>query len=695
MRRETLRGIIPRPLLPLILFGVVLALAYSIYQQAADLPLQFDDAPNLKGLAQVEDARSALLFIGSGHAGPLGRPLALASFLIEGNGWPHSLEQMRRVNTWIHLLNGLLVFYLGYLLSRRLSHHGEASAAWAALGLASLWVLSPLLLSTSLMLVQRMTSLAATFVLSGLILYLKGRALLRDHPGKALALMTTGILGGTLLAVLSKENGALLPLYALVLEVILPVEDRRLMQRHRLWKVAVLWLPVTAIVAFLILELPHFRLTYEMRDFTLGERLLTEARILWDYVRLALTPRSSALGPFHDDWIVSQGLFSPWTTLISLVAWAGLVLGGLAMRRRFPILLFAVLWYLGGHVLESSVAPLELYFAHRNYLPVIGILFALSQLPFIIPRTYLKTAAAGLLGLASLQALVAWQTTRLWSQPLVAAELWHRQAPTSTRAAQNLSQEYLKRGWVADALRTLEETWERYPDSSSLALQTLQGNCVWEKDPVVLEGLFDRVRDSVAKGNHEFVVADAIHKLVSIGQEGGCKGILTQERLVSLIDTLLANPRLTASGNTRANLYAELSRIYVEKKDLDLSVRYLQKSFAADPHPETALLAAAFLASGGLFDDARRELDDALTKAPWNPLARWRWQTLIGDYRKQLDALQRLDRAQSAKRVHTAGAASLPLGTDARPQEPVRRESDRETLKKSPQGFQLGENMPI
>ena len=34
--------------------------------------------------------------------------------------------------------------------------------------------------------------------------------------------------------------------------------------------------------------------TYATRDFTLGERLMTEAVILWDYLRLALMSRPVA-----------------------------------------------------------------------------------------------------------------------------------------------------------------------------------------------------------------------------------------------------------------------------------------------------------------------------------------------------------------------------------------------------------------
>jgi hypothetical protein len=49
-------------------------------------------------------------------------------------------------------------------------------------------------------------------------------------------------------------------------------------------------------------------------------------------------------------------------------------------RKRFPIVAFAVLWFLVGHSLESTVFPLEIIHEHRNYLPALGPLLALTYL---------------------------------------------------------------------------------------------------------------------------------------------------------------------------------------------------------------------------------------------------------------------------------------------------------------------------
>jgi hypothetical protein len=115
---------------------------------------------------------------------------------------------------------------------------------------------------------------------------------------------------------------------------------------------------------------------YELRPFSLVERLLSEARVIWFYLGLIVVPRISAFGLHHDDIIVSTGLFSPWTTLPSLLGLAGLIWLAWRMRRSAPLAAFGIAWFLIGHALESTVLPLELAHEHRNYVPLLGVLLA-------------------------------------------------------------------------------------------------------------------------------------------------------------------------------------------------------------------------------------------------------------------------------------------------------------------------------
>jgi len=81
---------------------------------------------------------------------------------------------------------------------------------------------------------------------------------------------------------------------------------------------------------------------------------------------------SALLGFYHDDFQASAGWLTPWTTLPAVLGLLCVALAALVVRRRFPLFAFAVLFFLAGHLLESTVFPLELVFEHRNYLPSIA-----------------------------------------------------------------------------------------------------------------------------------------------------------------------------------------------------------------------------------------------------------------------------------------------------------------------------------
>src|SRR5690606_32879591 len=115
----------------------------------------------------------------------------------------------------VHGLNALLVFLLfSELLRGRVNdHHRRLLAAVAAF----LWAAHPLQVSTVLYVVQRMETMAATFVLLALLNYLKGRR--RQIAGLAGwgYLVGAGLLTG--LGLLAKESAVLVVPLALSLEL--------------------------------------------------------------------------------------------------------------------------------------------------------------------------------------------------------------------------------------------------------------------------------------------------------------------------------------------------------------------------------------------------------------------------------------------------------------------------------------------
>ena len=144
---------------------------------------------------------------------------------------------------------------------------------------------------------------------------------------------------------------------------------------------------------------------YGLRNFSLAERLLTEGRVLWFYLGLILFPRLEAFGLFHDDFTLSTGIFSPWTTLPALAGLLGLAWLAWWLRERMPLVSFGIAWFLIGHGMESTFLPLEIAHEHRNYLPLFGILLAVVS---VLVRTLEKSGPGKTFGIALMATMLAY-----------------------------------------------------------------------------------------------------------------------------------------------------------------------------------------------------------------------------------------------------------------------------------------------
>jgi tetratricopeptide (TPR) repeat protein len=49
----------------------------------------------------------------------------------------------------------------------------------------------------------------------------------------------------------------------------------------------------------------------------------------------------------------------------------------LIWRKKHPVFSLGLLWFFAGHLMESTVIPLEIAYEHRNYLPMLGVLLAI------------------------------------------------------------------------------------------------------------------------------------------------------------------------------------------------------------------------------------------------------------------------------------------------------------------------------
>ena len=154
--------------------------------------------------------------------GPSGRPLAMLSFGV--NHYLTGLDPFffKLTNVCLHAFNALLISLLAFRLfeSGNSNVEGQTWTLRVALGLALLWAIHPLQVSTVLYVVQRMEMMALTFTLLGLLAYWRGRQI-QIAGGSKGWLWLGGTAVATVLALLSKETGLLVPVFAFCLELVL------------------------------------------------------------------------------------------------------------------------------------------------------------------------------------------------------------------------------------------------------------------------------------------------------------------------------------------------------------------------------------------------------------------------------------------------------------------------------------------
>lgn len=609
--------------------GIVLtaiAATYYFYSCAFDAPFQFDDSPNLDGLSKIRDWESALGFILQGKASALGRPLALATFALNSPSWPTVPADFFHFNACIHLLNGILVFcFIRQVLSLPVSsfnslQYGDKQLIAATC--SALWLINPLLLSTSMMVVQRMTLLSASGMLLTLIAYLH----LRTRWGafdwrQCLLLMMVMAVGGGV-SLLFKETAVNLIFYLGVIEYLFlfRADDSRAI---RFFRFACVVLPIVLTIGYIGYSWQSLMNAFANRPFSGPERLLSAPRVLVEYLLQALVPRTLFLGPYHDDFAVSHDLLDPVSTLASLLFWIVSLSVGFLIRRRLPLLSFAIFWFVAGHLLEAGPVSLEIYFEHRNYLPLIGPLLWVASLPFFSKREYrrLLVVMVAFFGVSQIFGLA--QAATLWGDSALSARLWRDMHPDSERAAQYYAQSLIVRGDNKAAREVIAKASARLPMNVGLAFEELQLDCLGDTQDKVNVALAKAI-EVAASGEFQFSALDTLGKLTTLVQSKSCHGVEVKD-LLRISESLLQNHKYRSTGLSLGFIYLQRGLAFMAMKDLDGTIDSFDASFHANPDIDVLSLAVGVLIDAGLPDEAAKRLNEAREIKHANPVIRSHW----------------------------------------------------------------------
>lgn len=646
----------------LLTLTLLLSATWLIYAPGLRGGFLFDDYANLPSLGAtgpVDNWPAFWRYITSGIADPTGRPLALLSFLLDAHDWPADPLPFKRSNLILHLLNGVLLSLLLRRLGQSLGVLNDPLRKnqlalridlAAVLG-AGFWLIHPLLVSTTLYIVQREAMLSSTFILLGLLAWLQGRAAM--HAGRTpggLLWIILGLGGCTLLGLLSKANGILLPALAIVIDCTvlrtarIASDPQRSIRRTYLSTMALMaWLPATLVAGYL-LEQGWSGLTHGislLRPWTLGQRLLTEPRVLMDYLHLLWLPQPFTPGLFNDQIKASTSLWSPASTLPSLLAVLSLIIGACLGRRRYPVLALAVLFYFVGQSLESTTVPLELYFEHRNYLPAMlmfwplalwlcgvspstssGGIVAAKAIPQNFPvLEHLPTGMAQskepigvwmvakpFVAIALLTGLgvMTYSLTLLWGNTKDQIQLWALLNPDSPRAQAIAAGVDMSTGHPDNAVARLKPALAKAPNQAQLAMNLFDAECQlgWV-DKSVLAQFDSALRTTHDPGtllvNWFAGEMDQVHKNV-------CPQ-LTFSTIDRLLGAAAANPNLNSVYGRRQDIFYLRGRLSLLQNDANTALIDFNSALDQDAQLSAALQQAALLGEMGFPRVALAHLD--------------------------------------------------------------------------------------
>jgi tetratricopeptide (TPR) repeat protein len=379
----------PYVIVPFLLILIALSYANTLYS-----PFVFDDMhsfieePNVYVRDFSYDSFSKLssTFFGKARIIPL-LTFSLNHYMAQGQ-----MPIYHTTNIIIHLLVTLFVYWFTATLLR--TPVGTTAlrgipATYFAFFAAALWALNPVQTNAVTYIVQRMTSIAALFYIAALTFYVKGRLAANQKHRILLYLLSVGM---AMCAIFSKENSYIIPAAICLLEwLFFPSNFIVKILRRMKWYH---WVGILLLVSLLMPLFEHRWMSIlnsynNIRPFSLGERLLTEARVVVYYISLLMLPLPGRMN-FEYDFPLSTSIFSPLTTVLAFILISLALVWSFQRRKQYPLITFGVFWYFLNLLIESTVIPLELVFEHRLYLPSVGLFIAcLATLDLFV--AYMKT----------------------------------------------------------------------------------------------------------------------------------------------------------------------------------------------------------------------------------------------------------------------------------------------------------------
>jgi protein O-mannosyl-transferase len=542
---------------------LVLLATTLIYWPGLSGPFLLDDTLNIvSAYVGSFDFNELYYAVTHNKSGTFGRPVSIFSLVISGivhgpEPWGYKFH-----NLVIHLINGLLIFWLLLKLLPKLSPLQTREQILLIAGLvAAIWLLHPLLVSTVLYAVQRMAQLTSLFILVALLVYTYAREGAGETGLRFYWLAYVVLPICTVLSILAKENGVLIPLFIFAIEfIVYQFAYISVLARNRimLFLGLFVFLPVLTGSLYLFTHLEKFA-NYTIRDFDMAERLMTQLHVVASYMKMILLPTLSDMTLFHDYVAVTRS-FDTVTGVLFLVLCLAIFLV-FYLWKKAPVLSFAIAWFLISHLLESTFFSLELMFEHRNYLAAVGPLLALVYYMFNIPTLpklrYLSAIFLLLVAVLTTIRVQEWKSEEMILQIAVAEH------PDSGRAQSELANLKYNRGDLEGALEHLSMAQQNSPREFGPVLHEIALRCTSGTE---IQNLLD---EAIIRAENYPVTAyslNSIDNLLVMLNESRCPE-MDLDKLLSVIEAAESQPENRQSTLPIGFLEKVKGQIYLLKGD--------------------------------------------------------------------------------------------------------------------------------
>ncbi|MDY6905439.1 MAG: tetratricopeptide repeat protein [Thermodesulfobacteriota bacterium] len=455
---------------------ILLLWGAMIYANTLHNPFVFDDKPNIEDnvLIRMDRLDANELFAAAFQTNKAGRegsssrrPVGNLSFALNYYVHHNAVPGYHIVNIAIHCLSACLLYLL---ILKTLNLMGNQMIRgippqWIALLSAMLWLVHPLNTQSVTYIVQRYNSLAALFFLTSLLLYINGRTTSASGGKRWGWFIGAGVAG--LLSLGAKANAATLPFFIFLHEWFFFHDlDGKWLKQH------IRFIPLV-VAMFLVITLvylgrhPMEKLTgitdFADGKFTMGERLLTEPRVVLRYIALFFFPYQRWLNLDYD-FPLSHSILNPPGTLLAVAAILAALCFAFFIAKTHRLMAFCIFWFLGNLVIESSVIPVAIIFEHRTYLPgmMLAVVPVWLMLQYIQNRWVSVTVLSAVVLIFSMwtyQHNQVWRDkVRLWSDVVA-------KSPDKARPHVRLGEALVEKNQTSDAIAHYKKAILLEPDN--------------------------------------------------------------------------------------------------------------------------------------------------------------------------------------------------------------------------------------